>query len=333
MLGGDGYPCWLAGWLAGYVDVLSVEDGKRCLVCGTDLEDRTAGRQTDPQDTLPFGLGLPGLPGSATPNDFNTHDLRNLVLRLFSEIGGQASDNDARRPASQSAITKLGSFTADQASTIEVAAIVQGIKGEVIAIPANFGPCHSVADCTIVLGDPIDGAQNFANASLVKGSIVVLDRGAVTFAQKVIRAQKAGAVAVIIIQNVDVWPYTMTDSKGESAGLTIPAFMMSMKQGQGFVDFLRSKLTTSQAVRGEILVRKDARECVICQVEMAIGMQVTRMPCQHLFHTDCLHEWFKVGNSCPICRVEIPAERPSHSATSALNAQERGDFAWSDWFG
>jgi hypothetical protein len=60
-----------------------------------------------------------------------------------------------------------------------------------------------------------------------------MQRGVCTFAQKILRAQEAGAVAVIIIQTVDIWPYTMTDSSGEGSKLQIPAFMLSIKHGQG----------------------------------------------------------------------------------------------------
>jgi hypothetical protein len=66
----------------------------------------------------------------------------------------------------------------------------------------------------------------------MQGSIVVMERGTCTFAQKILRAQASGAIGVIIVQTFDVWPYTMTDSKGESASITIPAFMLSMKQGK-----------------------------------------------------------------------------------------------------
>ena len=131
---------------------------------------------------------------------------------------------------------------------------------------------------------------------------MVLQRGGCTFAQKVLRAQGAGAVGVVIIQTVDVWPYTMTDSNGESKGATIPAFMISGKQGAGyeephqptihprhifqpneicrFTEFIRRQTNNNARTTATIAVRKDARECVICQVNMDIGMQVTRMPCQ-----------------------------------------------------
>lgn len=49
--------------------------------------------------------------------------------------------------------------------------------------------------------------------------------------------------------------------------------------------FLREK--NAEGAVADIVVRKNARECVICQVEMAIGMKVTRMPCQ--VRPECTH--------------------------------------------
>ncbi|KAG2776592.1 hypothetical protein JG687_00009887 [Phytophthora cactorum] len=300
-------------------------DGKRCLVCGCELERRQ-------HATAGAGQTIPGamLGGSET----SVQELQAMVMRLLTQIGNDwngGGDTGARRPASDEAVKNLGSFAADQASTIEVAVVVEGIKGEVIAIPGNFGPCESLKKRSVVIADPFDGAKPFQNANEMKDKIVVMARGGCTFAQKVLRAQGAGAAGVIIIQTVDVWPYTMTDSTGESKNVTIPAFMMSAKVGNGFEQFVCTR--SDEGVSADIIVRKDARECVICQVEMSIGMKVTRMPCQHMFHTACLHEWLQIGNSCPICRVEIAAKRTTHNSLStSQNAQQRGDFAWSEWF-
>ncbi|GLD92577.1 hypothetical protein PINS_up001136 [Pythium insidiosum] len=263
-------------------------DRKRCLICGHELESR---RQEQHAPTSNGG-----------PQDF-LQIFQDVLARL--DPSGAGGFGDARRPATAEAVNKLGSFLADQASTIEVAVAVSGIKGEVIAVPANFGPCDSVPRAPIVAADPIDGASTLANSNALSGKIVIMRRGACTFAQKVLRAQAAGALAVLIVQTFDVWPYTMTDSKGESAETSIPTFMLSMKQGERFLAFLDARPDKNDELVAEITVRKNARECVICQVEMAIGATLTRMPCQHMFHTDCLHEWLKIGNSCPICRVEI----------------------------
>ncbi|XP_010927451.1 uncharacterized protein [Elaeis guineensis] len=46
--------------------------------------------------------------------------------------------------------------------------------------------------------------------------------------------------------------------------------------------------------------------CVICLEEFDIGMEVTRMPCMHVFHGDCLARWLERSHLCPFCRYEMP---------------------------
>ncbi len=60
----------------------------------------------------------------------------------------------------------------------------------------------------------------------------------------------------------------------------------------------------------EILPSKDipGDECPICIVELTqthtpdVKIKIVRLPCNHLFHHDCLVAWLKVKNNCPICR-------------------------------
>lgn len=46
--------------------------------------------------------------------------------------------------------------------------------------------------------------------------------------------------------------------------------------------------------------------CVICLEEFNVGMEVTRMPCMHVFHGDCLARWLEKSHLCPFCRYEMP---------------------------
>mmetsp|Transcript_34004 Transcript_34004/g.67603 ORF Transcript_34004/g.67603 Transcript_34004/m.67603 type:complete len:425 (-) Transcript_34004:37-1311(-) len=93
------------------------------------------------------------------------------------------------------------------------------------------GVGHSLPIC---FGDPTEGNRPFNNGDAMKGAAVVLKRGGgATFAAKALRAQAAGAAAVVIEQTADVWPFTMKDSAGEcqnaprgSGLLTIPAVML-----------------------------------------------------------------------------------------------------------
>lgn len=45
--------------------------------------------------------------------------------------------------------------------------------------------------------------------------------------------------------------------------------------------------------------------CAICMEEVMSGSQLTRMPCSHLFHGDCLSQWLCRNQTCPLCRHEL----------------------------
>ncbi|PON57440.1 43kDa postsynaptic protein [Parasponia andersonii] len=48
--------------------------------------------------------------------------------------------------------------------------------------------------------------------------------------------------------------------------------------------------------------------CVVCLEELNGRSQLTRMPCSHLFHGECIEKWLQNHHSCPICRFELPIE-------------------------
>eukprot|EP00268_Persea_americana_P010232 TRINITY_DN14147_c0_g1_i1.p1 TRINITY_DN14147_c0_g1~~TRINITY_DN14147_c0_g1_i1.p1 ORF type:complete len:216 (-),score=15.99 TRINITY_DN14147_c0_g1_i1:121-768(-) len=48
--------------------------------------------------------------------------------------------------------------------------------------------------------------------------------------------------------------------------------------------------------------------CTICLDDFIVGMHLKCMPCMHLFHKDCIVNWLKQSNSCPICRSKLQDE-------------------------
>ncbi|XP_068152555.1 uncharacterized protein [Drosophila tropicalis] len=59
---------------------------------------------------------------------------------------------------------------------------------------------------------------------------------------------------------------------------------------------------------------EDAEKCAICLSLFEIENDVRRLPCMHLFHTDCVDQWLVTNKHCPICRVDIE----THMAKDAL---------------
>lgn len=51
---------------------------------------------------------------------------------------------------------------------------------------------------------------------------------------------------------------------------------------------------------------EEMKNCIICFEDVNEGETMTKIPdCKHEMHMDCLLEWTKIKNSCPICRSQI----------------------------
>ena len=46
-------------------------------------------------------------------------------------------------------------------------------------------------------------------------------------------------------------------------------------------------------------IRGTNRECSIC---LSIGLDGIKLPCGHIFHSDCITRWLKCRVECPNCR-------------------------------
>ena len=98
----------------------------------------------------------------------------------------------------------------------------------------SFGPriTSAITSNVVLVSDgssaPTLGCNGLINSSALNGKIVLIRRGVCSFAVKVLNAQNAGAIAVIIMNNV---PGPPAGIGGSDPTITIPSVMISQADG------------------------------------------------------------------------------------------------------
>ncbi|CAH2053263.1 unnamed protein product [Thlaspi arvense] len=74
------------------------------------------------------------------------------------------------------------------------------------------------------------------------------------------------------------------------------------------------------------MLKSEMNQCAVCMDEFEDGSDVRQMPCNHVFHQDCLLPWLQLHNSCPVCRHELPTDDPDYeNRAQGQGGQASGD--------
>ena len=52
-------------------------------------------------------------------------------------------------------------------------------------------------------------------------------------------------------------------------------------------------------------IENNQKDCVICLSNFVLGDKIKRLPCLHIFHTDCIEDWLHNSELCPLCKHNI----------------------------
>ena len=67
----------------------------------------------------------------------------------------------------------------------------------------------------------------------------------------------------------------------------------------------------------------DEPSCVVCSEAFVEGCVVSRVPCGHVYHADCLLRWLYRSCTCPTCRFELPTDDPVYEVQRKIRMKER----------
>ncbi len=122
------------------------------------------------------------------------------------------------------------------------------LAGDYQGISANFGEPLPTTPITANLAlvndsgsnpDIHDACQTITNGAQIAGKIAVIRRGECEFGYKILSAENAGAIAVIMVNNVAGDPITMGPG-ALGANVTIPSIMVSSIDGSAIINSLEN---------------------------------------------------------------------------------------------
>ena len=63
----------------------------------------------------------------------------------------------------------------------------------------------------------------------------------------------------------------------------------------------------------------EKRNCIICLEDFKNGDKAIILPCIHIFHNECIKNWLKTQNTCPICKFKLTGENMNNPGSNGGN--------------
>ena len=244
------------------------------------------------------------------------------VIAQAQDGGGMNNANFATPPDGESGRMQMYIWRTSSDSTLRIESPA-GIAGFYVNALAGFGPALPTtpltADLVLVEDELIptsDGCDQLLNGSALEGRIALVDRGQCNFVDKVWGLQLAGAVAVIVVNNVVGVPFAMGDGGGGGDGITIPAVMVTQDDGQLFKQALLDGPVeaTLMAASMENLRDPDFDNGIIAH---EYGHGVSNRLTGGAANTDCLWNDEQMGEGWSDWMGLVLTMRPNDGATTA----------------
>ena len=198
-----------------------------------DLSDRL--------DVVNLSLGSTFALSTGGASDVAARNLHQAGTLLVAAAGNDGDTSFAHgSPASLPEVLSVGASLAVSAAALQVTAPAS-VAGDYAGVEASFTPPLSPTgvDGEIVAVEPALGCDPLTNAAAVAGTIALVRRGSCTFLQKFSRAEAAGAIAVVMVNN-EAGVFQM----GGDGSSSLPGLMISQADGAALLAALNQDTVT-----------------------------------------------------------------------------------------
>eukprot|EP01068_Selenidium_serpulae_P008997 Selendium_serpulae@DN5127_c0_g1_i2.p2 len=69
----------------------------------------------------------------------------------------------------------------------------------------------------------------------------------------------------------------------------------------------KNTFTFGSLSRSDKVGSETFKSCPVCLFEFSPEDDVLKLPCEHLFHPDCVNLWIRQSPYCPLCRENLTA--------------------------
>ena len=90
-------------------------------------------------------------------------------------------------------------------------------------------------------------------------------------------------------------------------------YLHSEQEVQNFLKGFYSNIIFKKGIK--LNGRPIDEECPICCEEFVEHQRLRRLNCEHWFHRDCLSNWIKTSQTCPMCRAILEIKEKKKPTT------------------